>query len=96
MIVILYGSGMVALGLYYSRRQTTTRDYFVAGGNMGPLVIGISLVATLLSPISYLAVPGEMIKNGPVILCGIVATPITFVVVGFCLIEHRAVGHAHR
>ena len=48
--------------------------------------VGVSLFATLLSTIFYLAVPSEMINKGPAILYGTLGLPIAFVLVGYWLI----------
>jgi SSS family solute:Na+ symporter len=85
-IIAAYALGMIALGWYYSRRQRDTAEYFTGGGAMNPLLIGISLFATLLSTISYLSRPGEIIQNGPVILTGVLSIPIGYVVVAYLLI----------
>ena len=50
--------------------------------------VGLSLFATLLSTISYLALPGELISKGPVILWLVVSIPIAYVVAGYFLIPH--------
>jgi solute:Na+ symporter, SSS family len=55
---------------------------------MKPSMVGLSLFATLISTISYLAVPGEMIAKGPVTLLYIAAIPVVYLIVGFCLIPH--------
>jgi SSS family solute:Na+ symporter len=81
-----YGVAMLAIGWYYSRRQTSTKEYFLADRQARPFMIGISLFATLISTISYLAWPGEMIKHGPVILCGILTLPVIYLIVGYWLI----------
>jgi len=49
---------------------------------MKPTAVGISLFASLLSAISYLANPGEMIKYGPILFSSIVAYPFIVLVVG--------------
>ena len=85
-IIAGYALGMLSLGYYFSRRQRTTSDYFIAGGTMGGFVVGTSLFATLLSTISYLAQPGEVIKHGPVVLSGHLSMPLVFLVVGYLLI----------
>jgi Na+/proline symporter len=69
-VVIAYGLGMLGIGWFYSRRSRTADDYLLAGRRERPWLVGISLFATLLSSVSYLAYPGEMIKNGPMILAG--------------------------
>ena len=85
-VIALYTAFMLGIGLYYSRRQTTTEEYFLAGRNLNPTLVGISMFATLLSTISYLGTPGEMIKHGPVVLCGLLVTPVVYAVTAYFLI----------
>ena len=85
-IIVAYAVSTIALGWYYSRRQSLTSEYFVGGGNMNPFLIGISLFATLLSTISYLSMPGEAAGKGPVTLLGLLAYPVIFLVVGYLFI----------
>ncbi len=53
---------------------------------MHPLLIGVSLFATLLSTISYLAIPGEISGKGPIYLTNSIAYPFVFLVVGFVVL----------
>ena len=86
-ILVGYGIGVIGLGYYYSRRQSSTGEYFIGSGNMSSVLIGLSLFATLLSTISYLSVPGEIIKHGPLVILGtVLAIPLAFVIVGYGLI----------
>jgi SSS family solute:Na+ symporter len=85
-VIGLYAVGMLAVGWYYSRRTATTEDYLLGGRKMRPLGVGLSLFATLLSTISYLAYPGEMIRYGPMILAMVVAYPFVAMVVGWLMI----------
>jgi SSS family solute:Na+ symporter len=86
-IIAVYLAAMLALGWGISRRQTGTAEYFTGGGNLNPSLVGISYFATLLSTISYLAGPGEIIKHGPVaVTVGVLAFPITYLIVGYWLI----------
>lgn len=85
-VIGLYAVGMLAVGWYYSRRTATTEDYLLGGRNMKPLNVGLSLFATLLSTISYLAYPGEMIRYGPMVLAMVVAYPFIVLVVGWWMI----------
>jgi len=92
-IIAFYASATIGLGWYYSRRQSTTEEYFVGSGNMHPALIGVSLFASLLSTISYLSIPGETIGKGPVYLANYIAYPFIFYVVGYVLMpvymKHR-------
>ena len=85
-IVALYAIGTITLGWYYSRRQNSTKEYFVGSGNMNPWLIGVSLFATLLSTISYLSMPGETLGKGPMYMFSMLALPAVFAVVGFVLL----------
>ncbi|MDZ7617354.1 MAG: sodium/solute symporter [Patescibacteria group bacterium] len=77
---------MLAVGWYYSRRTATTADFLLGGRNMSPWMVGLSLFATLLSTLTYLAIPGEMIMYGPMVLSQLVAIPFVGLVVGWLLI----------
>jgi len=85
-VIAAYALGMIGVGWYCSRRATTTEDYLLGGRAMKPWAVGLSLFATLLSTLSYLAVPGEMIKHGPMIASQIVVFPFIILAVGWFLI----------
>ena len=86
-VVAAYGVFMLGVGWYYSRRQTDTEEYFLGSRSLGSFVIGISLYATLLSTISYLAVPGELVKHGPgIVVWGTLGIPLIVVCCGYFLI----------
>lgn len=85
-VIALYGLMTIGIGWYIGRRNESTKDYFIGSGSMSPLLVGVSLFVTLLSTISYLSVPGEIIGKGPVYLTRILAYPIAFVFIGFVLL----------
>ena len=85
-IVVTYAIFTVILGWFCSRTQNHADDYFVGSRKMNPLIVGISLFATLLSTISYLAIPGEVLGKGPVYLTNYLAYPFIFLVVGLVIL----------
>ena len=85
-IIAIYGLGMIGVGWFYARRTGNTEDYLLGGRNMRWWAVGLSLFASLLSTISYLAMPGEVIRYGPMILCEFAFYPIIFLVVGWGII----------
>lgn len=85
-VVAAYAVAMLAVGWYYAGRTRTADDYLLGGRNMSPWKVGLSLFASLLSTITYLAVPGEMIKYGPMVLAQLVALPLIVLIVGWLLI----------
>lgn len=87
-VVAVYVSAMVSVGVFYSRRTTTSEEYYLGGRTMRPSMVGLSLFASLISTISYLAVPGEMMRHGPMYLASIAAIPIIYLVIGYCIIPY--------
>ena len=85
-IIVVYGTSTIVLGWYFSRRQASTKEYFVGSGHMNPILIGVSLFATLLSTISYLSMPGESLGKGPVYLTTMLALPAVYFTVGYWLL----------
>jgi Na+/proline symporter len=92
-MVGLYAVMTICLGVYYGRKQESAEEYFIGSGNMNPVMIGVSLFATLLSTISYLSFPGEAAGRGPVIIVSIFALPFSYYIVARWLLpvymKHR-------
>ncbi|QDT94736.1 sodium:solute symporter family transporter [Gimesia aquarii] len=85
-IIAFYAVSTIFLGWYFSRRQNDTSEYFIGSGQMNPILIGVSLFATLLSTITYLSTPGEILGKGPVYLVKDLAMPFIFIIVGFVML----------
>lgn len=86
-LIALYAVATIGLGLYFSRRQRSTAEYFVGSGSMNPFFVGVSIFATLLSTISYLSMPGEAAGKGPVnVLSNVLVAPLVYVIVAFWIL----------
>lgn len=72
-VLVVYLVGTIALGASFCRGQKTTKDFFLAGRSMSWLPVGLSVVATLFSAISYIALPSANQKYGIVFLMGSLA-----------------------
>ena len=86
LVLAAYAGLMLGVGLFYSRQNKTADDYLLGGRRMSPIALGLSLFATLVSTLSYLGTPGEMISHGPMMMTQIAAHPLIFVIVGYGLI----------
>ncbi len=79
-----YLMGSLGIGVFFSRGQRTIKDYFLAGRSMGPLVVAITVLASLFSGISYLGTPSEVYVYGIgywlIVLSGFVTTPMLNIV----------------
>ncbi|MCF6311841.1 MAG: sodium/solute symporter [Verrucomicrobiales bacterium] len=85
-IVAVYATSTIVLGWWFGRKQESTKEYFTGSGNMNWMLIGVSLFATLLSTISYLSMPGEILGKGPIYLTNLIAYPFIFLFVGYVII----------
>ena len=68
------------------RGNKTADDFLLGGRRISPIALGLSLFATLVSTLSYLGTPGEMVAHGPMMITQIAAHPLVFVIVGYGLI----------
>lgn len=59
LIIILSVIGSLGVGFYFSKKQSNTENYFKASGSLPSWAIGMSILATLISSITFLAYPGE-------------------------------------
>ena len=85
-LIGLYALATILLGWYFGRRRQSHQEYFVGSGQMNPLLIGVSLFATLLSTISYLSIPGEAAGKGPINMTAMLALPLVYLTVGYLLL----------
>ena len=85
-VVACYVMVILSLGAYAGYRQRKADEYFVGNRSMNPLLIGVSMFATLFSTISFLSTPGEIIQNGPAILTGALTIPLTYFIVSYGIV----------
>ena len=62
-VLIAYLFGMVVMGLWFARKNTSTEEYFLGGRRFSGWVVGLSLVGTSISSITFLAYPGDAFKT---------------------------------
>jgi SSS family solute:Na+ symporter len=58
LVVIVYLIALVGIGVYFARRQKTTAEYFVAGRSIPGWAMGLSLLATIITSVTFIAYPG--------------------------------------
>src|SRR5215471_9413615 len=69
-IIVLYLAMLGGIGVYFSQRQKSLDEYFLAKQSMAWLPVGLSLMAALDSAIDYLMQPSSTIRYGLVLLIG--------------------------
>ena len=58
-VIVAYMAVLVYIGLRFSRRQTSTDRYFTAKRTIPGWAVGLSLLATLISSVTFIAYPGS-------------------------------------
>ena len=85
-VITIYGIGMLVVGIYFSYKNKNADDYMLGGRKMKSWRVGLSLFATLFSAVTYLSMPGEMIKHGPMIWSMVAALPFIYFIVAYFFI----------
>ena len=81
-IIAVFLAVTLYLGLRYARKGQSTQSYFLARGKVPAWAIGMSLLSSMISSVTFLAYPGEgyssnwiLLVQGlmvPVVLLGII------------------------
>src|SRR4051812_24981726 len=59
-IVLVYLAIVFGIGIYFSRNQKTTEDYFLAGKQVPGWVVVFAIVGTMISSTSFVGHPGNV------------------------------------
>src|SRR5215469_11769125 len=62
-VIAIYFTAVAFIGLKFSRRQQSTETYFVAGRRIPWWAMGLSVFATIISSITFIAYPGAAFKG---------------------------------
>ncbi|MEM8954376.1 MAG: sodium/solute symporter [Verrucomicrobiota bacterium] len=79
-IIALYFGAMGYLGYYFSRKNDDTEEYFVGGRSFKGWVLGLSMVGTSISSISFLAYPADAYRTAWVRMLPNFAMPLAAIV----------------
>lgn len=86
-VILVYLAGMIGLGLWLGRRERSDEEYFLAGRKMPWFAVGVSVIASILSSLTYLSEPGEIWKSGITHIAGkLLAIPVEMALVFFICI----------
>ncbi len=57
--LVVYLGGLLLMGVYFSRREKSTADFFLAGRRIPWWAAGLSIFGTQLSAITFMAIPAK-------------------------------------
>lgn len=78
-VVGAYFLTIVSMGVYFSKRQKTTGQYYTGGRSMPAWAVGISILATLISSVTFLAYPGAGFGSNWILLVQGLMVPIVLI-----------------
>ena len=81
LVVMFYLAVIVCIGVYISRKQTSTEAYFAGGRSIPAWAVGFSLLATLISSVTFLAYPGEGFDGNWILLVQGLMVPVVLVLI---------------
>src|SRR5262249_3571059 len=81
--IAVYMIGTFGISLWFGSKQKSVDDFFVGGRHMPWFAVGLSIMATLFSTLTYLGAPGEMIKNGISMSLGHLSIPFSMAIIFF-------------
>ncbi|MCT4591409.1 MAG: cyclically-permuted mutarotase family protein [Carboxylicivirga sp.] len=58
-VLLLYLLGMLYLGYFFMKKENSTEDFFKGGGRIPWWAAGMSIFATMLSAITFMAIPAK-------------------------------------
>lgn len=76
-VLVLYLIGTVALGLWVGRKSRNPEEFMAAGRRIPAWAVGLSIFATYVSSISFLALPGKAYASNWNAFTFSLAIPIT-------------------
>ena len=75
-IVVISVLLAVAVGVFFSKKQKSTKAYFAANGNVPAWAVGMSMFATIISSVTFLAYPGAAYGGNWILLVQGLMVPI--------------------
>src|SRR5580704_1311782 len=63
LVIATYFAVVASIGFWFARRQTSTEAYFVARRAVPHWAMGLSVFATIISSITFIAYPGAAFKG---------------------------------
>jgi len=85
-VVVVYMVGMLLIGIRFAPRQTSTENYFVAKRSVPAWAMGLSLLATLISSVTFIAYPGSAYAGNWSLLVPGIMVILVLLLVGFVVI----------
>jgi len=85
-VIVGYMFVILLVGLICSRKNTSTEEYFVGNRRFPGWIIGLSLVGTSISSITFLAYPGDAYKTSWLRFVPNTMLPVAVLIAAYCFL----------
>lgn len=85
-VLIAYFLVIVGLGVWLVRKEKTTEDYFVAGRSLPGWAVGLSILGTCISSVTYVAYPGKAFVSDWQYLVQGLTLPLLVIAIGLLVV----------
>ncbi len=59
LVLVIYFAAILGVGLWFGRRESSANDYFLGGRRQPWIIVGLSILATELSALTFIGVPAK-------------------------------------
>src|SRR5436190_24175354 len=80
LVVLAYLGAMVWMGLRFSRKQTSSDHYYAGTRRIPAWAVGMSILATIISSVTFVAYPGAAYKENWLLLVERLMVPVVLLV----------------
>ena len=94
-VILLYLLGMIALGVWFGKDQRNARDYFLGSRNLPWWSVGLSIVATETSALTFIGVPALVFGGDISFIQVVIGYVIARVVLAIVLVPHYFKGEIY-
>lgn len=94
-IIVFYLVGIIALGLWVGRGQRNARDYFLGDRNISWWGVGLSIVATETSAITFISVPAMAYGGDLTFIQIVIGYVIARIILAILLVPHYFKGEIY-
>lgn len=95
LIIFVYLAGIIAFGLWFGRGQRNTRDYFLGSRNIPWWGVGLSIVATETSALTFIGVPALAYGGNLAFIQIVIGYVIARVLLAIWLVPHYFKGEIY-
>src|ERR1700761_1961243 len=85
-VIGIYLLALLAIGIWFARRQTSTQEYFVAGRSVPGWAMGLSLLATIITSVTFVAYPGSAYAGDWSLLVPGIMFVLLLLLIGFVIV----------